>query len=68
MTSSRPLSAAEKQRRYRERQRDGVQVVRVEIDEVLIARLIEGNKISEVDARDPEKVAAALVGLASGHV
>jgi hypothetical protein len=68
MPRPRPLSAAEKQRRYRERQRTGVQVVRVDVDEALIARLIEAQKISEVDARDPEKVAAVILELALAHV
>lgn len=60
-----PTSAAERQRRYRQRQRDGVQVVPVEVDHALVQKLIDSGWVSEAEAVDPERLADAVARAAA---
>jgi hypothetical protein len=56
-----PQTPAERQRRYRERLRDGRRVVPVEIDASIIEdALVRRRFLRREDADHPEKVAAAL--------
>ena len=52
---------AERQRRYRRRRRDGVQVVPVEVDAGILNTLIKDGRLSEQDLLDPKKIADALL-------
>jgi hypothetical protein len=53
-------SAADRQRAYKRRQRDGEAVLRVVVDEyALIDALIESGRLSEADGLDRSKVEAA---------
>jgi hypothetical protein len=55
------MSAAERQRRYRERQREGRRVVMVEIDEAALSDvLVETGHLSPVMADDPEHLRRAI--------
>jgi hypothetical protein len=55
------LTPAERMRRHRERVRDGIRVVPVEIDAAIIElALIQRRFLRREDSDDPEKVAAAL--------
>ncbi len=57
----RALSAAEKQRRHRQRVRAGKRCVKVEIDAALVEDALVGRGfLAREDADDPEKVATAL--------
>jgi hypothetical protein len=60
LSARKPLTPAEKQRRYRRRQREGVQVVQVDVDDALIIELIEAGLLAEAESEDAEKVARAL--------
>ncbi len=60
MTSPRPLSAAEKQRRYRERQKRGCISVRVDVDLAVIDALIEEGLLSAWDSEDAEQIKDVL--------
>ena len=55
-----------RQRRHRERQRNGVQVIQVDVSYKLIERLIDEGRLIESEADDPKKIVAALV-LAGGN-
>ena len=55
------MTPAERQRLYRQRQKRGVRVARLEYDEVIsIEALIAARRLNPSDADDPAKVAAAL--------
>ena len=60
MSAGQPLTPAEKQRRYRRRQRDGVQVVPVEVDDGLLTDLIKSGLLVEAESEDAMKIAKAL--------
>ena len=57
-------TAAERQRRYRQRRRAGIQVVSVEVDAGIIDMLVTKSRLSERGALDPKKIADALLELA----
>ncbi len=59
-TGSPTPSAAERQRRHRERRAAGVRVVQVEVNQEAIARLIALGWLSEVEAQDRGCVTTAL--------
>lgn len=64
--SERRNPAAERQRRYRARQRSGRRVVEVEIDGFdVLATLIDRRLLSEEEARDDAKVSRALSRIVS---
>jgi hypothetical protein len=56
--------AAERQRRYRQRRRAGIQIVPVEVDAGILNTLIREGRLSEQDLLYSEKIAAALRELA----
>ncbi len=64
MTPPRPLPAAEKQRRYRERKRAGSRIASTEISSDVIEGLIRHGWISAEEAKDPSALGAALADLA----
>ena len=55
------MSDADRQRRYRKRQKDGVQVVPLPVGYTLIDRLIDEGLLSPDDALDPGKLAEAIL-------
>ena len=55
------MSNAERQRRYRQRQKDRVQVVPVDVGYTLIERLLDDGFLSPDDALDPGKLAEAIL-------
>ncbi len=63
MTPPRPLPAAEKQRRYRERQKRGSISVRVDVDPALVEVLIDRGLLRAWDSEDAERLKAVLEGL-----
>ena len=58
------LSGAERQRRWRERQRRGVQVVAVEIDQETVERLLARRLIRVEELGNPKRISAALARMA----
>ena len=52
--------SAERQRRYRQRQADGVRIVRVEIDEDTIDAFREAGLLADWDDHNPNAIADAL--------
>jgi hypothetical protein len=61
VTTSRAQTPAERQRRYRERLRDGRRVVPLEVDQAIIEdALVRRRLLRREDADNPKKVAAAL--------
>ena len=56
--------AAERQRRYRQRRRAGIQIVPVEVDAGILNTLIREGRLSEQDLLYSEKIADALRELA----
>ena len=63
MPSHQPLTAAERQRRYRERAREQMRVMRSDVPADLTAVLVENGWISEAEADDPDTLGAVLVDL-----
>ncbi len=64
MTTSRPLSAAERQRRKRARRSAGIEeIIGVPITHEMIEMLVDDPNVSLTaeDSRDPKKLARALV-------
>ena len=57
-------TAAERQYRYRQRRRAGIQVVPVEVDTEIVDTLVTKGRLSEHDTLDPKKIADALRELA----
>ena len=55
------MSNAENQRRYRQRQKDGIQVVRLDVGYTLIERLLADGFLSPDDALDSGKLAEAIL-------
>ena len=62
------LSAAERQRRHRRREADGVQVVAVEIEQPLAEGLVASGYLSGDEMGDREKLAAAIKAAAMSRV
>ena len=57
-------TAAERQYRYRQRRRAGIQVVPVEVDAEIVDTLVMKGWLSDQDTLDPKNIAAALRELA----
>lgn len=57
------LSAADRQRRHRARQREGVRVYRVSVPDVLIEAMIEAQRLTDDQAQDRDYVALELAAL-----
>ena len=57
-------TAAERQYRYRQQRRAGIQVVPVEVDTEIVGTLVTKGRLSEHDTLDPKKIADALGKLA----
>lgn len=59
-------TAAERQRAHRKRQAAGKVVLQIEADEVAVTEaLLSAGLLSQQDAEDPRKVAAALAAVVS---
>ena len=58
-----PKPAAERQRRYRQRQKLGLRVVSVELGEADIERLINAGLLKESDSLDGQNIASAIAHL-----
>ncbi len=61
--NSRPLSAAERQHRYRQRQKLGLRMFSVELDDDDIARLIDNGWLEEPEGLNCDCVANAIENL-----
>ncbi len=62
-TKAPTTSAAERQRRHRERRRAGVAVYQVEVTQEAKTRLIQRDWLNEAEAQDRKSVTAALEDL-----
>lgn len=51
-----PLPAAERQRRFRKRQRRGVAVYRIEADDAVLLELLRTERLTDDEALDRERV------------
>ncbi len=58
------MSVVERKRRYRKRQRQGIQVVPVEVDQEIVESLIAKRLLNPADCGDSDKVSVALEKLA----
>lgn len=58
------VPSAERARRFRARQQQGVSVVAVEVTQDVVAALVERGWLSEAQANDRDAVGAALADLA----
>ncbi len=63
MNDRQPLTAAERQRRYRQRQKLGLRIFCVEVDDQGIARLIDAGLLNENEAFNDENIAGAIARL-----
>ena len=63
MNNRRALTAAERQRRYRQRQKCGRRVVCVEVDDRGIELLIEAGCLSEREGDTNQRIASAISNL-----
>ena len=63
MNNHRTLSGAERQRRYRQRQKCGRRVFNVELDYRDIERLIDAGLLKEHQGLDGQSIATAISGL-----
>ena len=61
------LTTVERQRRYRTRQKDGVQIVPVAVDQGVIEGLVASGNLDSEDAGDRAKIEAALLRQARGR-
>lgn len=61
--SSRPLTGAERQRRYRQRQKFGLRVFPVILDDADLERLIDNGWLDEREGLDGDRVAGAIESL-----
>ena len=59
-----PLSDAERQRHYRERQRQAARWVRGDVPADVVHALVTNDWVSRDEADDPQKLGAALIDLA----
>jgi len=57
------LTRAERDRRYRERQKAGIQVYRVEVDQDMFEKLLFGRHLDRRDMDNHDKVSNAIVDL-----
>ena len=55
---------AERMRRYRERQKDGRQVVPVEVDQEMVEMLLANRVLKREDCGDPNAIGRAISALA----
>ncbi len=58
---TRPLTPAERQRRFRDRRKHNLLVARVEVPTSLAEAMIDVGLLSEEDASDPQALGGALV-------
>lgn len=58
------VTPAERARRYRRRQRDGIQVVPVEVDQVTVEALVRMGRLDRNSVGDPLAIGEALVAVA----
>ncbi len=56
-------TAAIRMKRYRRRQRNGVQVVRIEVDQDSVESLLITQRLKREDAGNPAAIAAAIEAL-----
>ncbi len=59
--STRPLTAAERQRRFRYRRKHNLLMARVEVPSSLAEAMIDAGILFEEDASDPQALGGALV-------
>ena len=59
-TKSSRSSNAERQAAYRRRQRRGISVVSLQIENDIVERLLDAGVLGELDAANPERVASAI--------
>ena len=64
MTRHTPTPAAERQRHYRERQRQAARCMRGDVPADVVRALVINGWMSQDEADDPQKLGAALVDLA----
>ena len=64
MTKHQPLTVAERQRRYRQRQKLGLRVIPVELDDENIEYLIDAGLLNENEAFNDANIAVAIARLA----
>ena len=65
--SKAPLTDAERQRRYRDRQRRGVVLAMVEIPPDLVEGWISDDWITEEDSRDPDRLGDLIKAIIQGR-
>ena len=63
MSDRRPLTGAERQRRYRQRQYLGLRVISVELDDGDIVRLLDAGFLTERDEYGVQGIARAILRL-----
>ncbi len=63
MSRDKPSSVTIRVRRYRRRQRNGVQVVVVKVDQDSVENLLITRRLKREDAGDPAAIAAAIEAL-----
>lgn len=63
MTKQQPLTGAERQRRYRQRQKYGLRVFPVVLDDADLERLIDTGWLDEREGLDCDCVVGAIEGL-----
>ena len=63
MTKHQPLTVAERQRRYRQRQKLGLRVIPVELDDENIEYLIDAGLLNENEAFNDANIAVAIARL-----
>ena len=61
---TRPLTPAERQRRYRSRKRDGMRLAQTDLNPDIVAGLVERGLISPEEAADPHCLGDVLADLA----
>ncbi len=68
MTKHQPLTVAERQRRYRQRQKLGLRVIPVELDDENIEYLIDAGLLNENEAFNDANIAVAIARLAGSSI
>lgn len=58
-----PLPAAERQRRFRKRQRRGVAVYRIEADDAVLLELLRTERLTDEEALDRDRVQQEISAL-----
>ena len=64
MPDGAPTSAAERQRRFRERRREGLRRMAGDVPADLVRALVENGWLGPDEANEPRKIGAALLDLA----